>query len=170
MEIDQIIKLMDAVAKNEISEISLEENGVLLTIKREKEVVQSMPMMVAAPEVPVQMPVMPQITGVSQMGNMGAMTAAPAVDVTSGQQSLELDMSGHEVKSPLVGTFYAASAPGAEPFVKVGDAVKKGQVLGIIEAMKLMNEIEAEYDGIVKSILVEDGNLVEYDQTMFIIG
>ena len=74
------------------------------------------------------------------------------------------------MKCPLVGTFYAASSPDAEPFVKVGDTVKKGQVLGIVEAMKLMNEIESDYDGVVKAILVENGELVEYGQDMFIIG
>lgn len=69
--------------------------------------------------------------------------------------------------SPLVGVFYAASSPDAEPFVKVGDRVKKGQVLGIIEAMKLMNEIESEYDGVVEAILVENEDVVEYGQPLF---
>lgn len=149
MEVDQIIKLMEAVSKHEISEISLEENGTVLTIKKENEVVQ-------VPEHAVQ-PVL---------------TAAPVVapQAASAVQPVAETPTGNAVCSPLVGTFYAASAPGAEPFVKVGDAVKKGQVLGIVEAMKLMNEIESEYDGIVKSILVEDGNLVEYGQEMFIIG
>ena len=76
---------------------------------------------------------------------------------------------GNVVKAPLVGTFYASSSPEAEPFVKVGDTVKKGQVLGIIEAMKLMNEIESEYDGVVESILIENESLVEYGQPLFVI-
>ena len=75
----------------------------------------------------------------------------------------------HIIKSPLVGTFYRAPSPGAEPFVKEGDFVKKGQVLCIIEAMKVMNEIESDVDGIVERILVENGKPVEYGQELFII-
>ena len=71
------------------------------------------------------------------------------------------------VASPLVGTFYAAPSPESEPFVRVGVQVKKGQVLGIIEAMKLMNEIECEYDGVIEAVLVEDGSVVEYGQPLF---
>ena len=73
-------------------------------------------------------------------------------------------------KGSSVGTFYAASAPDAEAFVSVGDTVKKGQTLGIIEAMKLMNEIESEYDGVVKEILIENGQMAEYGQPLFVIG
>lgn len=71
------------------------------------------------------------------------------------------------VASPLVGTFYAAPSPESEPFVSVGVQVKKGQVLGIIEAMKLMNEIECEYEGVIEAVLVEDGSVVEYGQPLF---
>lgn len=74
------------------------------------------------------------------------------------------------VKSPLVGTFYAAPSEEAEPFVKVGDIVKKGQTLAIVEAMKLMNDIEAEYDGTVLEVLVQNGDAVEYGQALFVIG
>ncbi|MCI6858497.1 MAG: acetyl-CoA carboxylase biotin carboxyl carrier protein [Eubacterium sp.] len=77
---------------------------------------------------------------------------------------------GKLVKSPLVGTFYCAPAEDAEPFVKVGDTVKKGQTLGIVEAMKLMNEIESEYDGVVTEILVDNEETVEYGQPLFRIG
>lgn len=78
-------------------------------------------------------------------------------------------ISGKGVKSPLVGVFYVAPAEGADPFVKVGDAVKKGQTLAILEAMKLMNEIEADFDGVIKEICVKNGEAVEYGQTLFII-
>lgn len=78
-------------------------------------------------------------------------------------------VTGNEVKAPLVGTFYAAPAEGAEPFVSVGDSVKKGQVIGIVEAMKLMNEVESEYDGTVAAILVENGEMVEYGQTLVVV-
>lgn len=78
-------------------------------------------------------------------------------------------LEGNLVKSPLVGTFYAAPAEGADAFVKVGDLVKKGQTLAIVEAMKLMNEIESDYDGVVSEIFVENGNMVEYGQPLFSI-
>lgn len=80
------------------------------------------------------------------------------------------EIKGNLVKSPLVGTFYAAPSEDAEPFVKVGDTVKKGQTLAIVEAMKLMNDIEAEYDGTVLEVLVQNGDAVEYGQTLFVIG
>ena len=78
--------------------------------------------------------------------------------------------AGNIVKSPLVGTFYAAPAEDAEPFVKVGDSVKEGQVLAIVEAMKLMNEIESDFTGTVKEILVENGQGVEFGQPLFVIS
>ena len=74
------------------------------------------------------------------------------------------------VKSPIVGIFYTAPAENADPYVSIGDTVKKGQTLGIIEAMKLMNEIESEYDGVVKEILIENGQMAEYGQPLFVIG
>lgn len=77
---------------------------------------------------------------------------------------------GNVVKSPLVGTFYVAPAEDAEPFVKVGDTVKKGQTLAIVEAMKLMNEIESDFDGVVSEVFVENGKMVEYGQPLFSIA
>ena len=93
----------------------------------------------------------------------------PAAAPTAKDSDAAEEIGGNTVKSPLVGTFYSASAPDAAPYVQVGDTVKKGQVLGIVEAMKLMNEIESEYDGTVKAILVKNGDLVEFDQPMFVI-
>lgn len=87
----------------------------------------------------------------------------------TGQASGTETFTGNVVKSPLVGTYYAASSPESVPFVKVGDKVSKGQVLGIVEAMKLMNEIESEFDGTVKEILVENEQMVEFGQPMFVI-
>ena len=78
-------------------------------------------------------------------------------------------VSGKEIKSPMVGTFYGAPNPGADTFVKVGDSVKEGDVLCIIEAMKMMNQIEADKSGIISDILVEDGDPVEFDQALFLI-
>jgi len=89
--------------------------------------------------------------------------AAPAPTVEAASE-------GHVVKSPMVGTFYRAPSPDAKPFVEVGDAVKEGQTICIVEAMKLMNEIESDASGTVKAILVENGQPVEYGQPLFIIG
>jgi acetyl-CoA carboxylase biotin carboxyl carrier protein len=85
------------------------------------------------------------------------------------EEKNELPPNYHVVKSPMVGTFYRAPHPGAEPFVKEGDRVEKGQVLCIIEALKVMNEIESDVSGIVRKILVENGEPVEYDQPLFYI-
>ena len=90
------------------------------------------------------------------------------VPVQNEEQPEEL-LYGDEIKAPLVGTFYVAPSEGAEPFVSVGDKVKKGQVIGIVEAMKLMNEVESEYDGTVAAILVENGEMVEYGQPLMVI-
>lgn len=86
----------------------------------------------------------------------------------SGTESVD-ETEGNKIVSPLVGTFYCAPSPEEEPYVSVGAAVKKGQTLGIIEAMKLMNEIESECDGVIAEILVKNGEMVEYGQPLFII-
>ena len=95
-----------------------------------------------------------------------------SIDSKEQQPAGQKDHSTDEkiVKSPLVGVFYNAPSPDAECFVKVGDRVKKGQTLGIIEAMKLMNEIESDYDGIIKEILIENEAVAEYGQPLFVIG
>ena len=96
---------------------------------------------------------------------MPAAAAAPAPR----EEAEKPEITGNTVKSPLVGTFYNAPSPDAEPFVKVGDTVKKGQVIGIVEAMKLMNEVESEFDGVVEQILIENASMVEYGQPLFVI-
>ena len=90
--------------------------------------------------------------------------AAPLLPATPAEPE------GHVVKSPMVGTYYRCPSPGAKSFVEVGDSVKKGQTLCIIEAMKLMNEIEADTDGVIKAVLVENGQPVEYGEPLFIIA
>ena len=150
MEIEQIIKLIEAVSENGLTEFSYEEQDVkgthsILKLKKKNEIVQQ----VVATE---------------------TVSAAPVIANTeTSVQNTGASVSGNVVKCPLVGTFYAASSPDAEPFVKVGDHVSKGQVLGIVEAMKLMNEIESEFDGTVKEICVNNGDLVEFGQDLFII-
>ena len=94
--------------------------------------------------------------------------AAPAAPVAAPAAPVEPE--GNVMKSPMVGTFYRAASPEAKPFVEVGDTVKKGQIVCIIEAMKLMNEIEADHDGVVKAVMAENGQPVEYGEPLILIG
>ena len=165
MEIKDIVTLIEAVSKNNLTSFVLEENGTKLSLKREKEretVVTAVPAPGFAPVSAAPMMSQPaaafQVSGASEAS--GAET--PAGNAESGDIA-----SGNTVSSPLVVTFYASPSPDAEPFVKTGDRVKKGQVLGIIEAMKLMNEIESEYDGVVEAVLVNNEEVVEYGQPLF---
>ena len=153
MEVSQLIELMNAVSEAGLTDFCYEENGVSVKIKKhpEKKIVATAPVEMLAPA-----------TVNSQVQMSGTVPAAESTDVTE-------KINGNIVKSPLVGTFYSASAPDAAPYVQVGDIVKKGQVLVIVEAMKLMNEIESEFDGTVKDILVKNGDLIEFDQPMFVI-
>ena len=109
------------------------------------------------------------------MVNMPVMAATPApVAVapapTSAAEAIPAQVEGYVMKAPMVGTFYRASSPDAAPFVEVGQTVKEGDTLCVIEAMKLMNEIEADVSGVIKAIQVENGQAVEYGQPMFVIG
>lgn len=152
MEANQIIELMKAVSENGLTDFTYEEEGVVLKIKKHPE------KKIVAPAAAVEY----------------VQTAAPqiqaeAAGVPENSAAEQEQISGNVVKSPLVGTFYSASAPDAAPYVQVGDHVQKGQVLGIVEAMKLMNEIESDFDGVVKTILVKNGDMIEFDQPMFVI-
>ena len=100
-----------------------------------------------------------------------ALAAAPAAPVAApAEPAAAAEPEGHPVKAPMVGTFYRSGSPGSQPYVEVGQAVKAGDTLCIIEAMKLMNEIEADASGVIKAILVENGQPVEYGQPLVIIG
>lgn len=153
MDLRKLKTLIDLVSESEVSELEITEaEGKVRIVKGGGSAVMvSAPQMVAAAPASVAAPA-------------PAVAAAPAAPAAPAQEA------GIPVKSPMVGTFYAASAPGAAPYVSVGTAVKKGQTLCIIEAMKLLNEIEAETDGVIKQILVENAEPVEYGQTLFIIG
>ena len=94
---------------------------------------------------------------------------AQSVSFEAANTAENTKVAGHTVTSPLVGTFYSAPSPDSPSFVNVGDRVKKGQVIGIIEAMKLMNELESDFDGVIKEILVKDEDVVEYGQPLFIL-
>lgn len=155
MEINDMIRLMQAVKEHDLTSFRMEEGDLKLSIKKEKEIVTvtGAPFLAAAPEA----------MGVCQSG---VKIPDNSYGMTEGTVDGEIS-SDKVVASPLVGTFYNAGSPEADPFIKAGDLVKKGQVLGIIEAMKLMNEIECEYDGVVEAVLVGNEDVVEYGQPLF---
>ncbi|MBI5637545.1 MAG: acetyl-CoA carboxylase biotin carboxyl carrier protein [Nitrospinae bacterium] len=156
MDIEELKKLVKLVEKSDIKELEIEEEGRKIRIvKGGQEAAPMMPMQYMQP---VQQAAPPAAA---------ARTAAPAAPGTEAAAEAEDDGKYHNVKSPMVGTFYRASAEDAEPFAKEGDIVSKGQTLCIIEAMKLMNEIESDIGGRVVKILAENGSPVEFGETLF---
>lgn len=156
MDLRKLKTLIDLVAESGISELEVtEENDKVRIVNKPQAVTVAAPVAVAAPT-----PVAAQT----------AAPAAPAAAAPAPAPEPEPVNEGKTVTSPMVGTFYRAPNPGAEPFVKVGDHVEVGQTLCIIEAMKLLNEIEAEYSGTVKEICVDNAQPVEFGQPLFIIG
>ena len=157
MTLDEIKQLIEFIKGQELTEFELEQDGFKIRIK-------SGPGHVAAvPHPSASMPVMaPQMAPIAAASAPAAAPApAPAVEDDGGELCI--------MKSPIVGTFYRAAEPGAKDLVSVGDTVRKGQVLCIIEAMKLMNEIDSEYDGEVTSIYIENGQAVQYGERLFAI-
>ena len=151
MDLRKLKTLIDLVSESNVSELEITEaEGKVRIVKSGGNVVQQF---VAAP---VQAP-MPAAAAPAAVAAPAAEAAAPAA------------VTGHQVKSPMVGTFYRASSPGAKPFVEVGDQVKEGQTICIIEAMKILNEIEADKSGTVTRILADNGQAVEYGQPLFVI-
>lgn len=161
MKIDEIMTLVKAVSESSLTSFELEEGELKISLKREKELIQAPSVVQVAAA-----PVMAAPAVAAAPAPVAAVPAAPAPAAPAAPAAEEIG-SDNVIISPLVGTFYSSSAPDAEPFVKVGDTVKKGQVLGIIEAMKLMNEIESEFDGVVEAILVNNEDVVEYGQPLF---
>lgn len=159
MSIDEIMKLMEAMSVNGLTEFRYKTEEEHLIFKKNT---------VAAPVVISQ-------TGVTAADSPEEYHKAVFQTLPEEPQKQEggpvTDIGSDKVVvSPLVGTFYSSSSPENEAYVKVGDAVKKGQVLGIVEAMKLMNEIESEFDGVIEAVLVQNEDIVEYGQPLFRIG
>lgn len=148
-EIEYIEKLANLADEKQLTEITVEDGDKAIIIKRGMQGVQ-----VAAP---VSIPAAPQ----------AAAPAAPSQQASSAPAAEQ--PKGTAITSPMVGAFYAAPSPGAKPFVKVGDTVAAGQVVCIVEAMKLMNEIESEVSGKITQICVEDGQSVEYGQVLMYV-
>ena len=157
MELSNIIELIHAVSDSNLTQFNLQDGNLNISMSAEKTIVQQ-----AASNTDAALSV--QYQPVMQPAAQSAVQ-----NQITGQAIGTETFTGNVVKSPLVGTYYAASSPDSAPFVKVGDKVSKGQVLGIVEAMKLMNEIESEFDGTVKEILVENEQMVEFGQPMFVI-
>ncbi|NLK97339.1 MAG: acetyl-CoA carboxylase biotin carboxyl carrier protein [Epulopiscium sp.] len=150
MDYKAIEQLMKAMNETNLTHLEIEEEGLKIKIKKEKEVVA-----VSA--------VQPTVQTVQPVADLASPKAAEKLEAPACKEEKE----GTLVCSPIVGTFYSAPAPGAKPFVSLGDKVKKGDVLCIIEAMKLMNEIEADVDGEIVEILVQNEEMVEYNQPLF---
>jgi acetyl-CoA carboxylase biotin carboxyl carrier protein len=155
MDLDQIRKILDLVREHELSEFEIEHEGLRLKIRKDAN---------GAHVVNHAGPVVQGLTAPTVALPSPVVGATPASD-DLGESEIELAV----VKSPIVGTFYRSSEPGSPAFTEIGSSVKKGDVLCIIEAMKLMNEIDSEYDGEVVNIYVENGQPVQYGERLFAI-
>ena len=163
MDIDKIMQLIDKVDASGITTLTVEEGCLKISIEKSQGQAQAVegnqvitvPVGIPAPQVQMQ---------------SAAPAEAPAAPVQAAADAGETSAEEENdvfITSPIVGVFYSASGPEEEPFVKVGDTVKKGQIVGIVEAMKLMNEIESDVDGVIEEVLVENAQTVEYGQSLF---
>ncbi len=150
MDLKQIKQILDLIAESDVNEVSIEEGDFKIKVKKTGTVEQ------VTYTQPMQQMHAPQAPAAPAQPSEAAKPAAPVA-------------TGDKVKSPIVGTYYEASSPDSDPFIKVGDKVTKGQTLCIIEAMKIMNEIESEFSGTIKELLVSNATPVEFDQPLFII-
>ena len=159
----EIKELAELVSDKKLGKIEIKFQDSSITIEDKKR-----PPM---PPAPVQMPFpVPAVMPSGQMPAAPVQAEKPAVQTEAAASApTEEKITGNTVKAPIVGTFYASPSPDKPPFVKVGDQVKKGDVLFIVESMKLMNEIQSEFDGTVAQILVDNASAVEYDQPVMII-
>ncbi|HEY6529485.1 MAG TPA: acetyl-CoA carboxylase biotin carboxyl carrier protein [Cellvibrionaceae bacterium] len=152
MDIRKIKKLIELLEESNVEELEIREGEESVRISRGQR----------AAAAPVH-------TYIHQPMAQPTATAAPAAEAVA-TKAAEPVSSGHAVKSPMVGTFYRASSPGSQPFTSVGQKVKVGDVICIVEAMKMMNQIEADRAGVVEAVLLEDGQPVEFDQPLVIIA
>ena len=151
MDLRKLKKLIDLVQESGISELEVTEGEEKVRIAKHYGAVAAAPQQYYAAPAPMAAP------------------GAPVVSSVNLDDEDELP-EGHIVKSPMVGTFYRSPSPGADAFVQIGQSVKQGETLCIIEAMKLLNEIEADASGVVKAILLENGDTVEFGEPLFVIG
>jgi acetyl-CoA carboxylase biotin carboxyl carrier protein len=152
MDLRKLKTLIDLVSESNVSELEITEAEGKVRIVKSAPVGFAAPMAYTAAPVPQAAPAV-----------MVVESAAPVVPASAAEPT------GHVVKSPMVGTFYRASSPGAKPFVELGDTIKEGETICIVEAMKILNEIEADKSGTVTKILVDNGQAVEYGQPLYVI-
>lgn len=152
MDLRKLKTLIDLVSESNVSELEITEAEGKVRIVKSAPTGFAAPMSYAAAPVPQAAP------AVMVVESAASVVPAPAAEPT-----------GHVVKSPMVGTFYRASSPGAKPFVELGDTIKEGETICIVEAMKILNEIEADKSGTVTKILVDNGQAVEYGQPLYVI-
>jgi acetyl-CoA carboxylase biotin carboxyl carrier protein len=157
MDLRKLKKLIDLVEESGVAELEVTEGEEKVRIVKGGATREAVSYVVAPPPAPYPAPVTAPAPVPSAAA---ALSPAPAVSAPE----------GHVLKAPMVGTFYRAASPGAKPFAEIGDTVKTGQTVCIIEAMKLMNEIDADKDGVIKAILVENGQPVEYGEPLIVIG
>jgi acetyl-CoA carboxylase biotin carboxyl carrier protein len=150
MDLRKLKTLIDLVAESDIAELEVTEGESKVRIVKSSAIPQNQVVMMH-----------PQSAPAAPIAAVTPLSVAPVVAV---------EAQGHVVKSPMVGTFYRSAAPGESPFIEIGSTVKEGDTLCIIEAMKLLNEIDADASGVIKQILVENGQPVEFGQPLFIIG
>ncbi|PWT85498.1 MAG: acetyl-CoA carboxylase biotin carboxyl carrier protein [Blastocatellia bacterium] len=155
MDLDQLKQILELVQAHDLTEFEIEHDGLRLKIRKDSRAVAAG----AFPDVPV-------LSAPSSAARTSTVSAAPS-PTAADQSADEIELA--VVKSPIVGTFYRSPEPETPPFVEIGTIVKKGQVLCIIEAMKLMNEIDSEYEGEIVNIYVENGQPVQYGERLFAI-
>jgi acetyl-CoA carboxylase biotin carboxyl carrier protein len=160
MDLNQIKQILDLVREHELAEFEIEHDGLRLKVRKDTNGSFAVTHPASA-MAPVALPA----AGAAHVAPAVAAGPVPSAGVEAADAEVELAV----VKSPIVGTFYRSSEPGAPSFVEIGSTVKKGEVLCIIEAMKLMNEIDSEYDGEIVNIYVENGQPVQYGERLFAI-
>src|SRR5882762_12008258 len=163
MNLDEIKQILDLVREHELSEFEIEHEGLRLKVRKDAN--GSHVISLPAPAAPLVLPASGSVSPPAAAAAPASPSMAAPAEATDADVELELAV----VKSPIVGTVYRSSEPGTAAFVDVGSTVKKGDVLCIIEAMKLMNEIDSEYDGEIVNIYVENGQAVQYGERLFAI-
>lgn len=156
MDLRKLKTLIDLVSESNVSELEITE------AEGKVRIVKASPAAMPAPITYSMAPTMPSQAAPVAAVEVASTASAPAAAAPA-------EPKGHVVKSPMVGTFYRSSAPGAKPFVEVGDSIKDGETVCIVEAMKILNEIEADKSGTITQILVQNGQAVEYGQPLFVI-
>lgn len=173
MDVKTIRKLLNLISESDVNEVQIEEGDFKIQVKKQPDVIRQEAPQYQQP--PASAYMMPPQEG-QQAAAVPPQSQQPAAQQQQPAQQNEQPQGGQQtepaketrtVKSPIVGTFYRAPSPDSDPYVQVGDQVKKGDTICIVEAMKIMNEIESEYEGKVAKILVEDASPVEFDQPLF---